>query len=76
MKETVKVCNVGGKKMKIIVAEMNEPNYGKIASSIMRLTKNMKLESNKKAQLNKRMVKKLPEKESLPEKKKSPFSVR
>lgn len=49
MKETVKVCNVGGKKMKIIVTEMNEPNYGKIARSIMRLTKNMKLESNKKS---------------------------
>ncbi|MDE1384347.1 MULTISPECIES: hypothetical protein [Bacillus] len=49
MKETVKVCNVGGKKMKIIVTEMNEPNYGKIARSIMRLTKNMKLENNEKS---------------------------
>ncbi|MEC0484556.1 MULTISPECIES: hypothetical protein [Bacillus] len=48
MKETVKVCNVGGKQMKIIVTEMNEPNYEKIARSIMKLTKNMKIKSCEK----------------------------
>ncbi|MDA1478037.1 hypothetical protein [Bacillus changyiensis] len=48
MKETVKVCNVGGKKMKIIVTEMNEPNYEKIARSIMKLTRNIDLNTCKK----------------------------
>lgn len=43
MKQSVEVVEIKGKLVEVIVTELNEPNYEKMARAILKMTRNMKV---------------------------------
>ncbi|MCY9076974.1 hypothetical protein [Bacillus inaquosorum] len=43
MKQSVEVVEIKGKPVEVIVTELNESNYEKMARAILKMTRNMKV---------------------------------
>ncbi|MCY7895628.1 hypothetical protein [Bacillus sp. S10C12M] len=49
MKQSVEVVEIKGKQVEVIVTELNEPNYEKMARAILKMTRNMKVNHEESA---------------------------
>ncbi|AFI27059.1 hypothetical protein [Bacillus sp. JS] len=49
MKQSVEVVEIKGKPVEVIVTELNEPNYEKVARAILKMTRNMKVNQEESA---------------------------
>ncbi|NJF07325.1 hypothetical protein FLN47_16240 [Bacillus subtilis] len=49
VKQSVEVVEIKGKPVEVIVTELNEPNYEKMARAILKMTRNMKVNQEESA---------------------------